>query len=60
MKHVLYLRFRSGDVYRHLDFPSERYRDFLNAESKGRFFRSEIRKPFRYDRLARLTMANVK
>ena len=58
--HVLYLRFRSGDVYRYFDFPPELYRDFLDAESKGRFFLSEIRNQFRYDRLARLVMANMK
>ena len=58
--HVLYLRFRSGDVYRYFDFPPELYRDLLDAESKGRFFLSQIRNQFRYDRLARLAMANMK
>ncbi len=58
--HVLYLRFRSGDVYRYFDFPPELYRDFLNAESKGRFFLSKIRNQFRYDRLAPLAIANTK
>ena len=58
--HVLYLRFRSGDVYRYFDFPPELYRHFLDAESKGKFFLSEIRNQFRYDRLARLAIANMK
>jgi hypothetical protein len=58
--HVLYLRFRSGDVYRYFDFPPELYRDFLDADSKGRFFLSEIRNHLHYDRLARLAIANMK
>lgn len=58
--HVLYLRFHSGDVYRYFNFPPELYPDFLDAESKGRFFLSLIRNQFRYDRLARLAIANMK
>jgi hypothetical protein len=57
---ILYLRFHSGDVYCYLDFPPELYRDFLGAESKGRFFLREIRNQFRYERLARLAVANMK
>ena len=30
-KHILYLRFRSGDVYRYFEFPEEQYREFLDA-----------------------------
>jgi hypothetical protein len=54
---VLYLRFRSGDVYRYFDFPAEAYQQFLNAESRGRFFLSNIRDQFRYERLAKLQVA---
>ena len=54
---VLYLRFRSGDVYRYFDFPAEAYQEFLNAESHGRFFLSNIRDHFRYERLAKLRVA---
>ena len=57
---ILYLRFHSGDVYCYLDFPPELYRDFFGAESKGRFFLREIRNQFRYERLARLAVANMK
>jgi hypothetical protein len=32
---ILYLRFRSGGVYRYFGFPPKLYRDFLGAESKG-------------------------
>ena len=56
-KSTLYLRFRSGDVYRYFDFTEERYREFLDAESRGRYFLSHIRDGFRYERLAKLQVA---
>ncbi len=55
--HTLYLRFRSGDVYRYFDFSADRYRDFLNAESHGHYFLSHIRDHFRFERLAKLRIA---
>ena len=54
---ILYLRFQSGDVYRYFDFPSEQYQQFLDAESRGRYFLAKIRNQFRYERLARLRAA---
>jgi hypothetical protein len=54
---ILYLRFRSGDVYRYFDFPPEQYRQFLNADSRGRYFLANIRNHCRYERLARLRAA---
>jgi hypothetical protein len=56
-KRILYLRFRSGDVYRYFDFPGDDYQQFLQAESKGQFFLSNIRNCFRYERLAKLQVA---
>jgi len=56
-RHILYLRFRSGDVYRYFEFPDDQYQAFLNAESKGRHFLSHIRDCFRYERLAKLRTA---
>ena len=56
-RRILYLRFTSGDVYRYFEFPEEHYRDFLNAESRGRYFLSNIRHHFRYERLAKLQVA---
>ena len=56
-KRVLYLRFRSGDVYRYFELHEERYQEFLDAESRGRYFLSHIRNQFRYERLARLQAA---
>jgi hypothetical protein len=54
---TLYLRFRSGDVYRYFEFSAGQYQDFLNAESRGRHFLSHIRDRFRYERLAKLHAA---
>jgi hypothetical protein len=56
-RHTLYLRFRSGDVYRYFEFPQQQYQDFLNAESRGRYFLNHIRNHFRYERLAKLQAA---
>ena len=56
-KHILYLRFRSGEFYRYFEFPPEQYREFLDAESRGRYFLSHIRNHFRYERLAKLQAA---
>jgi hypothetical protein len=49
----LYLRFRSGEVYRYFDFPPEQYRDFLAADSKGRYFAINIRDRFPCEHLQR-------
>ena len=56
-KHLLYLRFRSGDVYRYFEFPEEQYQEFLEAESHGRYFLRSIRNQFRFERLAKLHAA---
>jgi hypothetical protein len=53
-KRILYLRFRSGEVYRYFGFPENQYRELLDAESRGRHFLSHIRNQFRYERLAKL------
>jgi hypothetical protein len=56
-KRILYLRFRSGDVYRYFEFPAAEYQTFLDAESRGRFFLAHIRDRFRYERIAKLQAA---
>jgi hypothetical protein len=56
-KQILWLRFRSGEVYRYFGFPEERYQEFLDAESRGRYFLNHIRNHFRYERLAKLQAA---
>jgi hypothetical protein len=56
-RHILYLHFRSGDVYRYFDFPEDEYGVFLNTESQGRYFLDHIRDSFPYERLAKLWTA---
>lgn len=55
---TLYLQFRgTGAVYRYFEFTAVHYEAFLKSESKGRFFRFQIRDHFRYERLAGLHAA---
>ena len=54
---ILYLRFRSGDVYRYFQFSKDDYQHFLAAESKGRHFLGHIRNCFPYERMAKLKVA---
>jgi hypothetical protein len=56
-KHILYLRFVSGDVYRYFEFPEEQYQELLDAKSHGRYFLNYIRNNFPYERLAKLQAA---
>ena len=49
----LYLRFGDGDVYRYFGCPVSVYREFLNAESKGRYFAKYIRNRFRDELVCR-------
>lgn len=50
---LLYLLFRSGEMYRYFDVPRWQYEEFLSAESKGRYFGHHIRGRFRYQRMRR-------
>lgn len=52
-RHLLYLRFQSGELYRYFTFPAEQYQEFLAADSQGRYFLSHIRDHFPYERLGR-------
>jgi hypothetical protein len=52
-----FYRVRSGEVYRYFEFSQEQYQDFIDAESRGRYFLSHIRNQFRYERLAKLQAA---
>ena len=52
-RRVLYLRFKSGDVYRYFTFSAEQYQRFLDADSQGRYFLTHIRNYFPYQRLPR-------
>jgi KTSC domain len=45
--HILEIEFVNGAVYRYLDVPVTVYRDLMSAESKARFYDSNIRKHYR-------------
>jgi hypothetical protein len=46
-RHVLEIEFVNGAVYRYLNVPSTVHRDLMSAESKARFYDSNIRKHYR-------------
>ena len=50
-EHSLYLKFRSGEVYRYFEVPVQPYQEFLAADSKGRYFRANILGRFAYERI---------
>ena len=50
-ENLLYLRFRSGDVYCYFDFSVGQYQEFLAAGSKGEYFARHIRNRFRYSQI---------
>jgi hypothetical protein len=56
---LLYLKFRSGDIYRYFDFPAEEYTEFLSAESKGRYFAERIRDRYRYKQIPQATASGI-
>jgi hypothetical protein len=45
-RHLLEIEFVNGAVYRYFDIPVSVYRDLLSAESKARFYDSNIRKHY--------------
>jgi KTSC domain len=46
-RHVLEIEFVNGAVYRYFDIPLSVHRDLMSAESKARFYDSNIRKHYR-------------
>ena len=46
-RHILEIEFVNGAVYRYLDVPVTVYRDLMSAESKARFYDSNIRRHYR-------------
>ena len=46
-RHILEIEFVNGAVYRYLDVPTTIYRDLMSAESKARYYDSNIRKHYR-------------
>jgi hypothetical protein len=50
---VLEVEFQSGVIYRYLDIPPALYKALWEAESKGRYFNSEIRDIYEFVRVDR-------
>jgi hypothetical protein len=46
-RHILEIEFVNGAVYRYLDVPPSVYFDLMSAESKARFYDSNIRRHYR-------------
>ena len=46
-RHILEIEFVNGAVYRYFDIPLSVHRDLMSAESKARFYDSNIRKHYR-------------
>jgi hypothetical protein len=53
MAQVLEVEFQSGTVYQYLEIPPAIYKELLEAESKGRYFNSEIRDTYEFIRVDR-------
>ena len=45
-RHMLEIEFVNGAVYRYLDVPATVYRDLITAESKARFYDSNIKRHY--------------
>lgn len=50
---ILEIEFDSGAVYQYLDVPPRTYEELRAAESKGRYFNSEIRDSYPYVQVSR-------
>jgi hypothetical protein len=52
-KQVLEVEFQSGRIYQYLEIPPAIYKELVDAESKGRYFNSEIRDSYEFVRVDR-------
>jgi hypothetical protein len=50
---ILEIEFQSGVVYQYVDVPARVYEEFCKAESKGKYFNSEIRDGYEFVRVQR-------
>jgi hypothetical protein len=46
-QHILEIEFVNGAIYRYVDVPPTVHRDLMSAESKARFYDSNIRRHYR-------------
>jgi len=51
VKQALYIRFNSGATYAYFDVPEHVHREFLAAESKGRFFANAVKDEYDYEKV---------
>lgn len=47
----LYVKYKSGTIYRYNDFPKNLYESLLMAESKGRFMSQMVKGKYTYERV---------
>jgi hypothetical protein len=50
-RHILEIEFLNGAAYRYIDVPATVYRDLISAESKTRYYDSNIRRHYRSMRI---------
>lgn len=50
-KETLFIRFKNGSCYEYQDVPLKIYTDFLNSESKGRYFHQHISGQYSFTKL---------
>jgi len=48
---LLEVTFNSGSTYQYFDVDEKLFEDFLNADSKGKFFYTQVRGQFDYEKL---------
>lgn len=48
---TLEVAFHDGGVYQYFDVPESVYREFIGADSKGKFLHASIRNNYRYTKL---------
>lgn len=49
---ILEIKFRNDRVYRYLDVNEFMYQEFMAAESMGKFFNSNIKDSYRFERVS--------
>ncbi len=53
----LEIEFHSGGIYRYYRVPEKVYNDLMQAESKGKFFNSQIKGSYEFKKIAQLERA---
>lgn len=49
---TLEVEFIHGGVYRYYEVPAEIHSGLINAESKGKYFQTNVRQKFRFERIS--------